>query len=95
MAVPIKVKYWLNIVTGEVKYRTWEKKLTAEWVDVGAFYKFAVLKASFDESTNIWTVYRGGNFINTVWEWEAVSNLAPDYFQKIITARVTKKLQGL
>lgn len=87
-----KVRFLLNVVTGEVKYRTWEKKLTAEWIDVGGFYKFATLKADFNESTNTWTVTRGKDVVETVWEWEAFSNIEPDYFKKIIIKRVTKSL---
>lgn len=87
-----KIRFFLNVVTGQVKFITYEKQLTAEWIDVGAFYKFAVLKSDYMQETNTWIVYRGTEVIDVVCEWESFSKLEPDYFIKIIVKRVTKKL---
>lgn len=88
-----KVRFYLNVVTGNVKFITYENGVTCEWVDVGAYYKFASLTSELDESANSWKVIRGGNVLNIVHIQPTFSPIEPDYFLKIIAARVAKKLR--
>lgn len=100
MAVPIKVKYWLNILTGKIvkahkdfpnSYA--DHKPESLYFPIGMFYKGTQLESELEDA--VWHISRPNDFnvVIRVYTIPAATILEPLYLEKIIAQQVTAKLR--
>lgn len=99
MAIPIKKKFWLNIVTGKIVQA--HKDFPNSYADhkpeslyqpIGMLYKDTLLNAELKDA--VWYISRPNDFnvVIAVTTIPAATTIEPLYFEKIIAKRVTAKL---